>query len=365
MDPLVWTTIAEFWWLGPAVIGTGTAGWLGWLGLRHQRSERARRLAHEAAKHELRIARQRSVAARGAARVARADLARVQAERTASHATAADVAAARLELQSAQREAHAATAAVRAGRARVTAARAALSHAARGASATEELPLARLTAAHDAVTARWMEYETDAARVLAFPAMSDGRQPLTAAYLTVRAEASSLRPTPAQVARSQVTAAQFAAYRDAVQRLERAFDAAEKEAWRQARAAGTAPAGASAPPRSTTGDAPAEPGSAPWSVLAQTAVARSTEALTRAAEAAASALDARLASADGRRPSPFPQAAPRPPAHDQDRGPTDSEAAGDPESAGEPRQRPGSTSGPEPVWPVPARSRTRPPTTEG
>lgn len=363
MDPLVWTTIAEFWWIGPAVIGTGTAGWLGWLGLRHQRSERARRLAHEAAKHELRIARQRSVAARGAARVARAELARVQAERSAAHASAADVTAARLELQSAQREARAATAAVRAGRARVTAARAALSHAARGASATEELPLARLTAAHDAVTARWMEYETDAARVLAFPAMSDARQPLTAAYLTVRAEASSLRPTPTQVARSQVTAAQFAAYRDAVQRLERAFDAAEKEAWRQARAAGTAPAGSRstgpASPRDTFGEAPATA----WSALAQSAVARSTEALTRAAEAAASALDARLSSSgEGRRPSPSAQPpaqpSPRPAPGDRPQG-TPHEVPDD-----EPARRRGDGAA-EPIWPVPSRSRTRPPTTEG
>jgi len=353
MDPLVWTTIAEFWWVGPAVIGTGTAGWLGWLGLRHQRSERARRLAHEAAKHELRVARQRSVTARAAARVARADLARVQAERTASHATAADVSTARLELQSAQREARAATAAVRAGRARVTAARAALP---RGSASAEDLPLARLTAAHDAVTARWMEYETDAARVLAFPAMSDARQPLTAAYLTVRAEASSLRPSPAQVARSQVTPTQFAAYRDAVQRLERAFDAAEKEAWRQARAAGTAPVGASTPPRTVTGDAATEPLSASWSALAQTAVARSTEALTRAAEAAASALDARLSSSgDGRRPSPSPQPSARPASQEAADEGADHEA---------PAPDPARPRAAGPIWPVPSRSRTQPPSTE-
>jgi len=349
MDPLVWTTIAEFWWIGPAVIGTGTAGWLGWLGLRHQRAERARRLAHEAAKHELRAARQRSGTARAAARVARAELTRAQAERTASHATSADVARARQELQAAQREARAAVAAVRAARARVTAARIALP---RSSAAVEELPLSRLTAAHDAVTARWMEYETDAARLLAFPAMSDGRQPLTAAYLTVRAEATRLRPTTVQVSRSQVTAAQFAAYRDAVQRLERAFDAAEKEAWRQARAAGTAAAGEPSGTRMPSGSEAA--GGAMWATIAQTAVARSAEALHRAADAAAAAIDDRLSGTaasetNGRpKPSPSPQQAPQPGSRPQ-----------------APQQRAdAAASERDPVWPVPSRTSARPPSPE-
>lgn len=323
MDPFVWTTIAEFWWIGPVVIGTGA---LGWIGLRHQRTERARRLAYEAAKLELRAARQRSATARGAAKLARAELARVQAERTAAHATSADVAAARRELQSAQREARAATATVRAGRARVTAARAALPSA---ATPAEELPLARITAAHDAVTARWISYETDAAKVLAFPAMSDGRQPLTAAYLTVQAEAQQLRPRTARV-----TAAEFAAYREAVERLGRAFDAAEADAWRQARAAGTAPAG-SRPASAEPEPSAAAPWATDWSAVAQSVAARSAEALTRAAEAATAAFETRAA----------PRRDPRGSRGSDASGETDADATA---------SRPSTT---PPVWPVPSRDR--------
>ncbi len=37
--------------------------------------------------------------------------------------------------------------------------------------------LEKLFAVHDDVTARWLEYELDVARMIAFPTMSDGRQP--------------------------------------------------------------------------------------------------------------------------------------------------------------------------------------------
>ena len=60
-----------------------------------------------------------------------------------------------------------------------------------------QLPLARLMAGDDAVTARWMEYETDAARQLAFPAMSDARVPQTAAFLSEHRTARALRPATA------------------------------------------------------------------------------------------------------------------------------------------------------------------------
>ncbi|CAN7152393.1 hypothetical protein LJR045_000104 [Microbacterium sp. LjRoot45] len=333
MDPIGWTTIAEFWWIAPAVIGAGA---FGWFGLRHQRTERARRLAFDAAKQELRAARQRSATARATARVARAELARAQAERTASLATSSDVAAARADVQSAQRETRAAAATLRAARARVTAARAALP---RPATPADEFPLARLTAQHDAVTARWMEYETDAARVLAFPAMTDARHPRTAAFLTAQAEAQRLRPTAARRTRAQVTATEFTAYRDAVQRLERAFDAAEQEAWRLARAAGTAPAGGSVP----RGPASESTGVPPWSAIAQSAVSRSAEALNRAAEAAASALEGRLGG-ESRRPSPSPNPSP---------GPTPQP---NPEQPKTPKRN-----GPdEGIWPVPSRGDRRP-----
>ena len=44
------------------------------------------------------------------------------------------------------------------------------------------------------MTARWLEYELDVAKIIAFPAMSDGRQPLTAAFLRAKRFADGLRP---------------------------------------------------------------------------------------------------------------------------------------------------------------------------
>ena len=43
-----------------------------------------------------------------------------------------------------------------------------------------------LFAAHDGVTTRWLDYELDVAKLIAYPAMSDGRQPLTAAFLRAK-----------------------------------------------------------------------------------------------------------------------------------------------------------------------------------
>ena len=89
--------------------------------------------------------------------------------------------------------------------------------------------LERLFAAHDAVTARWLEYELDVAKLIAFPAMSDGRQPLTAAFLRAKKIADGLRPASAK---TRLTKAQLTEYRDAVTDYEVAFDVAERDARR-------------------------------------------------------------------------------------------------------------------------------------
>ena len=73
----MWAAIAEFWWIGPTMIGAGT---LGWIGLRGQRSAKARRLAYDASRDALRTARQDAAASRIAVRVARAELAQAIAE---------------------------------------------------------------------------------------------------------------------------------------------------------------------------------------------------------------------------------------------------------------------------------------------
>lgn len=89
--------------------------------------------------------------------------------------------------------------------------------------------LERLFASHDAVTARWLEYELDVAKLIAFPAMSDGRQPLTAAFLRAKRIADGLRPASAK---ARLTKEQLTEYRNAVADYEVAFDVAERDARR-------------------------------------------------------------------------------------------------------------------------------------
>jgi hypothetical protein len=89
--------------------------------------------------------------------------------------------------------------------------------------------LERLFAAHDAVSARWLDYELDVAKLIAFPAMSDGRQPLTAAFLRAKRIADGLRPASAK---AKLTREQLAEYRNAVADFEVAFDVAERDARR-------------------------------------------------------------------------------------------------------------------------------------
>lgn len=99
----------------------------------------------------------------------------------------------------------------------------------RRAPETQADALRRLLAAHDAVTARWLDYELDVAKLIAYPAMSDGRQPLTAAFLRARKAADNLRPPSA---RTRLSKEQLADYRAAVTEYEVAFDLAERDAKR-------------------------------------------------------------------------------------------------------------------------------------
>lgn len=94
---------------------------------------------------------------------------------------------------------------------------------------TQVTQLERLFATHDAVTARWLEYELDVAKIIAFPAMSDGRQPLTAAFLRAKRIADGLRPASPK---ARLSREQLAEYRNAVADFEVAFDVAERDARR-------------------------------------------------------------------------------------------------------------------------------------
>ena len=88
--------------------------------------------------------------------------------------------------------------------------------------------LERLFAEHDEITARWLDYELDVAKLIAFPAMSDGRQPLTAAFLRAKRTADALRPA----ADAKTTEKQVSEYLDAVGAYAVAFEIAERDARR-------------------------------------------------------------------------------------------------------------------------------------
>lgn len=97
------------------------------------------------------------------------------------------------------------------------------------ASVTPNTLLERLFSEHDEITARWLDYELDVAKLIAFPAMSDGRQPLVAAFLRAKKTADALRPPSAD---STVTERQVSEYLDAVGAYAVAFEIAEKDARR-------------------------------------------------------------------------------------------------------------------------------------
>jgi hypothetical protein len=90
-------------------------------------------------------------------------------------------------------------------------------------------PLERLFTAHDEVTARWLEYELDVGKTISYPAMSDGRQPLTAAFLRAKRVADGLRPASSA---TKTSPEHFREYREAVTDYEVAFDVAERDARR-------------------------------------------------------------------------------------------------------------------------------------
>lgn len=142
----------------------------------------------------------------------------------------------RLEIIKAKGDAKAAQLAARANPGAITsatvspdAASAATAHTYRDDAESQAVRIQRLFDTHDAVTKRWLDYELDVAKLIAYPAMSDGRQPLTAAFLRAKKFADGLRPASAK---ARLTKEQFSEYRDAVTDYEVAFDLAERDAKR-------------------------------------------------------------------------------------------------------------------------------------
>ena len=255
MDPLL--IVAEWWWIAPTAAAAGTAGAIG---MRHRAKRSGRRLAVDAARHDLKAAQQAVTDRRLAVKVARAEYARIAAERGAGRVGAERVAGAKRMLRERERELKAATADVRARQARLSAARASVP------PASAPRPLERLRAEHEGITARWMRYETDPALQISYPAMTDVRQPATAAYLRAAGRANDLR----REAEHTPTPAAYSAYREAVAELEGALEAAEHRA------------------RVLAGESP----STAWQDAAQDVLSKSAEAIDQAAGAVASAFAA-------------------------------------------------------------------------
>ena len=212
MGPLL-EFLAVWWWTAPAAAGAGTVGYVAATTGRR----RARRLALDAARHQEQHAVRELLSARARTRAAQAEVQAARATRSASHSEA------RRALNQAREVQRTATLLLRAARTRVKAERAQL------AARDSELPLARIVREHDAIAARWLEYETDVELAIAVPQMSDPHHPATAAYLQAMQKAQWLRP-PAGATR--MDPADFVAYAAAVRELDEVFAAAETAALR-------------------------------------------------------------------------------------------------------------------------------------
>ena len=336
MDPLLAFAV-QSWWLGPTVIAGGAASFAG---IRYGRRRRARALEYAGAKHEFAVARVRLYTARAQAKSAQAALLLAKSARHGGRGSVGEIEAARLAVGEAQRELRAAQTGLRGRRVQVKAAKTLMRRMPRG---DEHLPLSRLAAEHDAVLAAWMAYETDPAKAIAFPTMSDARVPATGALLIAMDTARWLRPRPET---PTLTPEEFARYRSAVTELEAAFRVAEAAAWRAAGASGRPPGGAAGASAAPT--LPPLLRSA-WDDLVENARDAATTAAAAAAESAREAIQR----ATQRSPRPEDaRATPESPA-----GPASAEARYR-ESAGQPsaprNDRP-STDKRTPLWPIPGR----------
>lgn len=221
MEP-VFAVFEAWWWAAPAAVGLGGVSY----GALTAGRRRARRVEVDAARQEVTAAHAAIIMARANARAAHARMLTAQADTGTWLPGFLSAPEAYRELQAAKRAQRAAVTTLRAKRMAVSAARARMAAATRDPSAA---PLTALMSRHDAVTARWLDYETDVAKLIAFPQMTDARHPSTAAFLVRRAQASDLRPPSA---RARITPAEFVAYRDAVGALEASFAVAEQDARR-------------------------------------------------------------------------------------------------------------------------------------
>lgn len=103
----------------------------------------------------------------------------------------------------------------------------------RGNVAAYRRELTRIVLQHNQTDERWLRYETDVAKLLDFPMMTDMRDPLTVAFHKARQRAELLRPDSIEDALGDRDAQLD--YREAVTDYVSAFDVAEAEAIRRRR----------------------------------------------------------------------------------------------------------------------------------
>lgn len=250
--------VAEWWWIAPAGAGAGA---LGVIGVRRGRPV-GRRLELDAAMHDVRQATDAVTRSRADLKVARAELLRTQAEQSAGRVGLGAVLESKRRAQAAERAVKVAVADLKARRASVHAARATLPAS---RAPLEAMPLARLRDEHDRLTARWIVYETDPAKAIDYPTMTDASSPALQEFLREQRLALELRPASLG---TRMAPGEFAAYRDAVRRATHAFDAAEHDA------------------RRGVGERrPITAGSTDWSALAHELLETAQGAIARSAEA--------------------------------------------------------------------------------
>lgn len=215
MEPVL-LFIESWWWIAPAAIGVGAAGY----GAVTTNRRRARRLELDAARHDERRTYRELQEARADARAAKGEM---LAAKAAHGAPLTVLANARRRYTIAREAERASSLKLRASRDRLKATYLRYRSAPRDAP----LPIETLVARHDAVTARWLAYETDAATALSFPQMLDPQHPSTLAFLRAQRDAQTLRAAATQ---GRVSPETYLAYRDAVQEAESTFIIAEADA---------------------------------------------------------------------------------------------------------------------------------------
>ncbi|MDE0545064.1 hypothetical protein [Microbacterium sp. C7(2022)] len=215
MDPFLLAAEA-WWWVVPVAAGAGAGAY----GMLTTKKRRARRLELDAARHEEGLARRELAQSSLQVKSAKAE---VLAAKAQYGATSPAFAQARRALNNARDMHRSASLALRAARGHVKASSIRYHTMARDAV----MPIDELIARHDALTARWMVYETDAATALSYPQMLDAQHPATLAFLRAQRGAQELRGRASQ---GDVTPEVYLAYRNAVRDAEVAFETAEADA---------------------------------------------------------------------------------------------------------------------------------------